>query len=80
MPKRLWAPMGLVGMPTLRDHKFCIRSPFGMIYIPLERSSREVHISIGPDYAFSYRMGTVAPKKNCLRPQNGPRSLEPKKV
>jgi hypothetical protein len=39
MPKGLWAPMGLVGMPTSRGRNFCIRSLFGMLDSPLERSS-----------------------------------------
>jgi hypothetical protein len=39
----------------------------------LERSSREVHIPVGPIHAFSYGLSTIVPKKHCLGPQKGPK-------
>ena len=36
--KSLWAPLGLVGLPTSRGHDLVILSPFDTHDTPLERS------------------------------------------
>ena len=64
--------MGVVDMSTSRGHNFCIRSLFGVLDTQLERSNREERFFTSPKLKY--------PKKRRLGPQNGPRSLEPKKL
>ena len=40
-PKGLWALMEVVDTLTSSGSNFCIRLPFGVLDIPLERSNRE---------------------------------------
>jgi hypothetical protein len=80
MPKGLWSPMWLVDTSSSLGCNFCIESPFGALSTSSERSIQELDIIFDLLSIFIYMLGTTAPKKHYLGPQNGPRRLGPEKL